>query len=529
MNQAIAFAANIDKQVSRFIGAIPVLIPIFQRLDVVSIINRYCPNQADVDSGTVALILSLNRLIAPKPMYKVSDWMSETVLEETLAISSEKLHDRRIGDMLDEIHPHLSSIYQEIVLKAIQSFGIPTDFVHYDVTSIYFEGVYSDADKIEYGYSRDQKPECKQVNLGLNVTGENAIPLAYSVICGSTSDKTTPLENMSALQQLFSEITTEEDGIIIVSDQAMLNPDVILTYHQQDIGYLGPLPNHKVYDSVLMSVTTSQLLKHPLSYRPQNQKADDHQAIYYGILSDVTISSTKSKRSVDAQALILYSRNKAKLDREKRQTLLNRYTTRLFDIQRHLNKRKYKKATYTQQQIDKAQRKYKTVKDFVKVQLMGIDGNLTLSFDIDIKLITQAAQRDGRYLIVTNRHLSEEEMLLRFKQQDKIEKQNRTLKGPIQIRPMFLHKQNRIEALIFICMLALLVFSILELWVKREGIQMTAKSLMEKFSPLTVVYTFFLDGSCFKKVEPLTELQKQIIQALNLPPPEIYLQYIRIQ
>ncbi|MFQ6042292.1 MAG: hypothetical protein ACE5PV_15660, partial [Candidatus Poribacteria bacterium] len=54
----------------------------------------------------------------------------------TFHTPSEKLHDRRIGDMLDEIHPHLSSIYQEIVLKAIQSFGIPTDFVHYDVTSL---------------------------------------------------------------------------------------------------------------------------------------------------------------------------------------------------------------------------------------------------------------------------------------------------------------------------------------------------------------------------------------------------------
>lgn len=145
--------------------------------------------------------------------------------------------------------------------------------MHYDVTSLYFEGVYSDADKIEYGYSRDQKPECKQVNLGVNVTGEDAIPLAYSVICGSTSDKTTPLENMRALQQLFRETTVAAaDGIIIVSDQAMLKKDVMISYHQQDIGYHRPLPNHKVYDSVLMSVKTSQLLKHPLSYRPKNQQ-----------------------------------------------------------------------------------------------------------------------------------------------------------------------------------------------------------------------------------------------------------------
>ena len=63
MNQALEFEANLDQQLSLFIGAIPVLIPIFRQLNVVGIINRYCPCQADIDEGTVALILALNRLM----------------------------------------------------------------------------------------------------------------------------------------------------------------------------------------------------------------------------------------------------------------------------------------------------------------------------------------------------------------------------------------------------------------------------------------------------------------------------------
>jgi hypothetical protein len=59
MSQAIEFASNVDKQLSRWLGAIPVLMPIFQNLDVVSIINRYCPCQADVDEGTVLMFYSL--------------------------------------------------------------------------------------------------------------------------------------------------------------------------------------------------------------------------------------------------------------------------------------------------------------------------------------------------------------------------------------------------------------------------------------------------------------------------------------
>ena len=63
---AESFASNVDTQLSRWLGAIPILI--LQRLNVVSIINRYCPCQADVDEGTVALILALNRLMSPRPL-----------------------------------------------------------------------------------------------------------------------------------------------------------------------------------------------------------------------------------------------------------------------------------------------------------------------------------------------------------------------------------------------------------------------------------------------------------------------------
>ena len=201
MSQAIAFSSGLEKQLSRWLGAIPVLVPIFQRLTVVSILNRYCPCQADVDEGTVALILALNRLSAPHPLYKVADWMAETVLEDTLGIPAEKLHDRRIGDLLEAIHSHLDNIWKEIVHQAMACYGISLSFIHYDITSISFEGAYEEAEKLEYGYSRDDKSDCKQVNLQLNITGEDGIPLAFRVINGSTSDRTTPIENMRAFSE----------------------------------------------------------------------------------------------------------------------------------------------------------------------------------------------------------------------------------------------------------------------------------------------------------------------------------------
>jgi len=113
MNQAStfaeSFASNVDTQLSRWLGAIPILIPILQRLNVVSIINRYCPSNADVNEGIVALVMILNRLMSPRPLYKVAEWMTETILNETLGISPDKFHDRRLGDLLDNIHPHIDN------------------------------------------------------------------------------------------------------------------------------------------------------------------------------------------------------------------------------------------------------------------------------------------------------------------------------------------------------------------------------------------------------------------------------------
>lgn len=191
MSQALEFSSNIDEQLSCWLGAIPVLVPILQRLNVVSIINRYCPCEADVDEGTVALIMALNRLMSPRPLYKVADWMAETVLEDTLGISAEKLHDRRIGDLLDAIHPHIDNIWKDIVHRAFQQYDISMDFIHYDITSLYFQGQYEDADLVDYGYSRDKKSDCKQVNFRLNITDEDGIPIAFKVINGKTTDRTT--------------------------------------------------------------------------------------------------------------------------------------------------------------------------------------------------------------------------------------------------------------------------------------------------------------------------------------------------
>jgi transposase len=365
------------------------------------------------------------------------------------------------------------------------------------------------------------------VNLRLNITDEDGIPTAFKVINGKTTDRSTPIDNMKALRDLLDNMPDSSD-IIIISDQAMLDKDVIIQYHQQDIGYLGPLPANKDYEEVLMSVPSSQLQKHPLNYRPKNQR-EDSPAIYYGVLDTVSISGKKIEDVVSARVLLLYSTNKAKLDGDNRDKLLSKYLAVLEDIQKRINVRKYKKSDYTREQITKAGIKYSTVRHLVDAQLTGEDGELIFSFAVNAKQMELSKERDGRYLLVTNRPLSADEMLSHFKGQDKIEKHVHVIKGPIRIRPMFLHNQERIESLVFICMLALLVYSILEMLSKRANIVMTGESILKQFQTSTVVYTIFKDHSIWKQIASLTAFQSKLIQKLGFSDPIIYLEIVKLE
>lgn len=525
MSEALAFASTLEKQLSRTLGALPVLLPILERLELRDLVQRYCPSRADLDQGTVALALVLNRLMAPRPLYKMAAWLEQTTLPETLGIEADKLHDRRLGDLLDALHPHLDSLWKHLVHTAIAEFDIRLDFVHYDITSVYFEGDYTGSDLFEYGYSRDHRPDTKQVNLRLNTTAETALPLAFAVISGSTSDRATPVENMKALRALLDGLPGA-DEIIIVSDQAMLTPNAIGAYDEADLGFLGPMPTRKEHEALLRAPSLDELRAHPLSYRAKRQPADEPPN-YFGFVVPITLPALTgddeaTERLVEAQGLLLYSRGKARLDRQKRQTLLERYLDRLDEIASYLNRLKYKSRPYAEQQLSKARERHRAVSGFVEVALEGEAGALRLEIALDEETLERAAAGDGRYLLVTNRRLSAEEMLTRFKERDRVEKRIEVIKGPIRIRPMFLHKQERIESLVFICMVALLVYSILEHMLRQAGLAVTARHILAQFASLSVVYSYFSDGSHWRQAAAPTLFQREVLERLQFPPPHAY-------
>lgn len=114
MTGALTLAQVVDwltkSQLRRHLGALPVLYALLEVLQVREIVNRHCPTGAEVDHGTVAIVLILNRLMAPRPLYLVADWLARTVLVFTWGIPAAKFNDDRLARTLDAISAHSRDI-----------------------------------------------------------------------------------------------------------------------------------------------------------------------------------------------------------------------------------------------------------------------------------------------------------------------------------------------------------------------------------------------------------------------------------
>ena len=128
---------------------------------------------------------------APRPLYRVQDWLETTGLATAVGVQPDQAHVTRLGETLDACYAHYQDIWQTVIQRAITQYHLSIDWLHYDITSVYFEGLYTESELVQFGYSRDHRPDSKQINLALNVTREG-LPLAFRVLAGNTAASTPP-------------------------------------------------------------------------------------------------------------------------------------------------------------------------------------------------------------------------------------------------------------------------------------------------------------------------------------------------
>jgi transposase len=522
---ATVFSEALRGGTTHQIGALAVVYPLLEKLRVREIVNQLRGTRADIDLGRITEVLLLNRLLAPQPLCWVQRWARETVLPEYLATPADKLYDNRLGRALDALHPVLGEIWARVAIEAVTRYQVDLSVVHWDITSFFFEGAYPSSELLRRGYSRDNRSDAKQVNLGLDVSHQEEVPFLYWLWPGNRTDDKTAVPHLKALKAFLArpELRDQRVRPIVVSDCKMITPEAVLACHDHQLFYLGPVEQDDNVRALIGSVSDEELQAHPLAYRPQRHCPEQEPFIpYRGVVRPIRFQV--DQRLVTDRALVLWSAGKACLDSHKGKTELKRLLNGLARMQGWMGKRCYTNRDYIVRCLNSLQRGNPT-RLWVDVTLTTAEeGRLGLKFCLNRERLAAAQALEGKYVLATNApHLADDDILRLYKGQDKVEKAHRTLKGPLRVRPVFLRTDQRIEGLVLCTMLALLVRALLALQCRRAGLAYTPDQVLAEFALLSAIDLTFSDGSRRRIASDLSLSQKHILATLDLPPVTRYL------
>jgi hypothetical protein len=375
------------------------------------------------------------------------------------------------------------------------------------------------------------------LEVGLNVTAPEGLPLAYRVLAGNIADASTPVDNLQLLRRVLAHVAPEQPVPLIISDRAMLSLATLAAYEAAGVRYLGPLPDSGLTAALLDQAASTDWAAHPLAYRPardqrgRSLEAETAEAgVYAGVRlrADLPLPAvgTTPAQTLPRPALVVKSTRKASLDATHRETLLTRLEASLADLAGKLNRGRYRRRATAENRLATLLAAVGTarVRRFVQVSLLLTDDHLSLQVQRDTATLAQAARRDGLYVLMTNDEtLDDEAMLARTKGRDQIEKRLGIFKGPLAVRPMFLEKIERIRAMLLICLLALLVYSLLEQRARHAGLPLTARKVLERFAVCSAVLTTFADGTTLLLAAPFSAWQQELAAPLAVPDPNHWL------
>jgi transposase len=492
-------------QVRYKLGALPVLYALLQTLEVERIINRHCPTRGDVEHGTVVLVLALNRLLLPLPLYQIADWVGQTCLVATLGISVGKFNDDRLGRTLDTLYPHLDAIWQEIIETALVKAQIDLSVIFYDVTAFIAHGRYANSELIDFGFAHNTPSNKRKFKLGLNASADGNIPWLYRCLSGSTADQATVEQNLENLAAWLHTHGYACQDSLIVGDRAMLNAKIAVAYDAHGLRHLtGLKAATQEQKALLTGWSDEQMEAYPIVDGPSPQ--------YWGRGSQVTV--THEGKSVTLRALVVMAGPLRDQWCKTRQEQLDALFAKLEELRGRIGQPRLRSVKMVQRSVN-ARLKASKVARFVDATVyMTSEGEVNLVWQLDRAALAAAARYDGRYLLVTNDWtLSHREMFRLYREKDGVEKCFHISKADLQVSPLFLHKDKRIASMLFINMVALLAYTLLQRQLQQQGLQMTTRRLIQRLDRLTLIETRCWDGS---RLHRLTPIDPELVAILQL-------------
>jgi len=497
------------RQLRYYLGALPLLYTVLTELKVEETINQYSPTQSKLTHGTVVLVLVLNRLHAPRALWRVADWLGQTALVKLLQVEAHKFNKDRLARSLDAIAPYTQEIWQAVVSRAIERYNIDLSVIYYDLTAFIMHGEYKKSELVTYGFAHNTPSDKQKVKVGLNATADGNVPLDYLGWAGKEADKATVEENMKRLAALLKKHSHPLHKVLVVGDRAMLDDRLALLYDEKGLRYLAGLAAQKKGHRQLLELTTeAELRRYPL---------DEQRGRYGHWGRPVSLFFEHDKQEVFHQGLVVLS-GPMRFARYRSRAQQFRALWQLFQqIQAKADARQahYRTPKQVQARTQTQCRKSK-VGRLVTVEAKQEGDRIVLKWQVKVNQLRETMQHDGRYLIATNDPtLSPIRMFELYRAKDGVEKDFRICKSQLKVSPLYLHKDERIQSMLLLNMLALLTYTIVERQARQSGLPLTTRRIIEQLDSLTVIETHCVDRSHFYRLTPVSQEQARLIEALR--------------
>jgi transposase len=418
---------------SREAGPIHVGYQFWLRLGLQEILRN-----VDLDEKTVRLTCAMvmNRLIMPMSEHKMPDWIRRTAMADILHVNFDKLGDHALYRNLDRLHPRRVEIESALVECERDLFNLDTTVYLYDLTSTYFEGEALLNPKARRGYSRDKRPDCKQVVVGL-VVNRDGFPIAHEVLPGNTQDRTT----VDQMLELLKKRVEIQPGQTVVVDRGMAfddNIEAIKRHKQHYVIAARQCERDKWLAEFEDEEGFEDVVRQPSPRNPAQKK---------------TRVQVKMRRRGDELHVLCISNGRKEKDRAIRKKLEKRLLADVAKLQKSIEAGRLKNEAKINERIGRIKERYPRVARYYSINYGPQQKNVSCQHNKEKE--NKAQTLDGSYLLKTDRlDLSAEEAWRIYILLTRAENAFRCMKSPLAERPIFHHLEHRVDTHIFLCVLA---------------------------------------------------------------------------
>lgn len=492
--------AKVGMERPREAGPVHVGSQFWQRLGLDGVLRRA---GVAARARKLACAMTMNRLIMPGSERAMPGWMRRVAIPEIVGAQVSGLAEDALYRMLDRLHPHREQIERALVERERELFDLDGTIFFYDLTSTYFEGLALANRKAARGYSRDHRPDCKQVVIGL-VIGREGFPMAHEVFAGGRQDRQSLGDMLDSLEQRAGSLS----GHTIVVDRGMAYDDNLATIRGREMHWVvaSRQPERGEWLAEFeQDEGFEEVIRQSSPWNPAQKKP----RVW-----------VKRQETEDGAVVLCRGAGRIAKDRAIREKQEGRFLADVGKLSTRVATGKLSAEEKVGEAIGRLKERYPRVARYWKLEHDA--GARTLSCTLDEARRAKAEKLDGCYLLKTDRKdLSADEAWRIYITLTRAEDAFRDMKSPLAERPIFHQIERRVETHIFLCVLAFHLLVGIETTLERKGVHTSWRSVREalRTHQIATIVLPTTDGSVLRirKASTPEREQRELYRLLGVP------------